>query len=255
MSDIFKEALPFKEMELPPEIQVEEFRKVVSSRRSVRVFDEAPIPESIVNDCLDMALLAPSSSNLQPWEFYWVRTPEKKAKLVEACLSQPAAKTAGELIVVVARTHSWPRMREEMLRIFAEQSEEVPASAKDYYAKLIPFLNRQGPLSLFGLVKRVLFFFRGLATPTPREPVSHSDMKTWAVKSTALAAENLMLAFRAHGYDTCPMEGFDGHRVSRLLNLPHDAAIVMVVGAGKRASGGVYGPRIRFKREWFVKEV
>lgn len=52
-------------------------------------------------------------------------------------------------------------------------------------------------------------------------------MKIWATKSTALAAQNLMLALRAHGYDSCPMEGFDEHRVKKLLNLPGKGLVTM----------------------------
>lgn len=83
----------------PTNIDVENFRKVVESRRSVRKFTDKQIPKAILDDCLDMALLAPNSSNLQPWTFYVVRSPEKKAKLVKACMSQLAAKTAADLIV------------------------------------------------------------------------------------------------------------------------------------------------------------
>ena len=85
--------LPSGEGPLPP-IDWNEFKKVVETRRSVRVFDRTPVPEADVREALDLALLAPNSSNLQPWEFHWVRTPKMRAALVEACLSQPAAKTA-----------------------------------------------------------------------------------------------------------------------------------------------------------------
>ena len=44
-------------------------------------------------------------------------------------------------------------------------------------------------------------------------------MRRGAVKSTALAAQNLMLAFQSHGYATCPMEGFDEVRLR--LSLIH----------------------------------
>lgn len=240
----------------PGDADPQAFRKLVESRRAVRVFDGTGIPEHVVRDCLDLAMLAPSSSNLQPWEFYWVRSPEKKKKLVEACLSQPAARTAAELIVCVARTATWPENRLRMLAHFdAQPAGKVPKAARDYYAKLVPFAYTQGPLGIFGFLKSVFLFFKGIAKPTPREPVSEGDMRLWAAKSTALACENLMLAFRAHGYDTCPMEGLDSWRVSSLLGLPSDARIAMVIGAGQRKPEGVYGPRIRFDRRFFVKEV
>ena len=64
-----------------------------------------------------------------------------------------------------------------------------------------------------------------------------------------------MLSLRAAGYDSCPMEGMDGVRVKKLLNLPSQAEICMVISAGKRAPGGVYGPRIRFDSSYFIHEV
>ena len=75
----------------PKGISAANFRKVVESRRSVRKFTDKPIPKEVLDDCLDMALLAPCSSGLQPWEFYVVKTPVKKAKLVTACLGQLAS--------------------------------------------------------------------------------------------------------------------------------------------------------------------
>jgi nitroreductase len=77
---------------------------VIESRRSVRKFTDKAIPTEVLDACLDLALLAPNSSNLQPWTFYVVQNPAKKKQLVKACLGQLAAKTASELIVCVART-------------------------------------------------------------------------------------------------------------------------------------------------------
>ena len=77
-------------------------------------------------------------------------------------------------------------------------------------------------------------------------------MKIWGHKSTSLACAHFMLAMRAHGFDTCPMEGFDSRRVKRLLGLPRRAQITMVISAGKRAKGGIYGDRFRFDQEKVV---
>lgn len=41
-----------------------EFRKLVEARRSIRKFSDEKIPDHIVEDCIDLALLAPNSSNL-----------------------------------------------------------------------------------------------------------------------------------------------------------------------------------------------
>ena len=234
------------------------FEKIVESRRSIRLFEKEPVPEAVIRHSLDMALLAPNSSNLQCWEFYWVRTPAKKAELVKACLSQAAASTAAELIVCVARTQTWKRVCKDMLFQMDEHRKKgarISKAAQHYYEKLVPIVYTQGPLGLFGLLKRIGFFIVGLRKPIGREPASCHHMDLWAVKSTALGCENLMLALRAHGYDSCPMEGMDSRRVRKLLKLPGDAIVTMVLAVGKRRPEGVTIPRIREERSLHVKEV
>ena len=238
-----------------PEIDAAEFQKVIDSRRSVRVFDGTAIPDEVVTRCLHNGLLAPNSSNLQPWELYRVTDPGKRKELVRACFSQVAARKAAELIVVVAKPGTWRAHAREMYRLFQGLGEGVPRAALDYYGKIVPMAYTLGPLGVLGILKRALYFFIGLGRPMLREPVTKAHLRIWAVKSTALAAENIMLSFRAEGYDTCPMEGYDSKRIRKLLGLRRGALVVMVIAAGRRAPGGVYGPRIRFDPSRFIKTV
>ena len=231
------------------------FEKIVRSRRSTRVYTDEKVPESVIRSCLDLAVLAPNSSNLQPWEFYWVRDPAKKRKLADYCLSQPAATTAQELIVCVARLDTWRRNRALMVQQLESSNLVVPDSVFEYYNRIVPLAYNQGPLNLFGPFKRIMLWLMAIRRPMPRGPASKADMRVWAHKSTALACENLMLALRAHGYDSCPMEGMDETRIRKMLNLPRLAEICMVISAGKRADSGIYGQRIRFDKSMFIFEV
>ncbi len=253
--NIFQEKLDMKYYEDPGSPHPAEFEQVVKTRRSVRVFESEKIPEKIVESCLDMALMAPNSSNLQPWEFFWIKTSAVRNELNKAYLSQPAVTTCSDLIVAVARTKTWDLNRKRMVDALQKQTMPVPKSAMTYYTKLTPFFYTMGPLGILGFLKKILFFFMGLSKPTPREPTSPNDMKIWAIKSTALACENFMLAMRAHGYDTCPMEGVDSTRVRKILSLPRDAEHVMGIACGKRAKNGIYGPQIRFDKNLFIKKV
>ena len=68
--------------------------EVLQFRRSVRVYDkEKPIDPEKVKQCLELATLAPNSSNMQLWEFYQITEPELLAKISKACLGQTAAST------------------------------------------------------------------------------------------------------------------------------------------------------------------
>lgn len=253
--DIFTEIPELDYEEEKVATNPKEFAKVVFSRRSIRVYTDEKIPEEVVSKCIDMALAAPNSSNLQPWEFYRVVDPVRKKLLIEYCMNQPAARTAAELFVAVARRDTWKKHAKQMLEVFSNSGEKIPRSALAYYQKLAPFMYTQGPLGIFGVLKSIGTFVWGLFRPLPREPHSVADMRVWMHKSTALACENLMLALRAHGYDSCPMEGMDSKRIRKLLGLPRQAEITMVISAGKRAKEGVYGPQIRFDKKQFYFEV
>lgn len=255
LAEIFDKVADMGHVEPAIKTSPVEFEKVVRSRRSVRVYDSDPIPEGVIHKCLELAVLAPNSSNLQPWEFYWVRDEIKKIQLVDFCLGQPAAATARELVVCVARLDTWKRNRQLMIEKLESFDQEVPESALQYYKKLVPLAYGQGPWYLLGPFKKLLLAFLAIQKPMPRGPASRSDMRVWAHKSAALACENFMLSLRAFGFDSCPMEGIDESRIRKMLKLPRRAEICMVISAGKRAENGVYGDQIRFDKSLFVFEV
>jgi nitroreductase len=253
-TEIF-EKIPEMEYEEPIiKTSVDEFEKILKNRRSVRVFTSEKVPSEVMEKVLEWGLMAPNSSNLQPWEFYWVQNFQKKSQLIKACFNQPAAKTAQELIVCVARIDKWRNIRNKMLTLF-KQKNNVPSSAHAYYEKLVPLVYSQGPLNLFGYSKKLIISIVGIFRPVPRGPSSKADMFLWASKSTALACQNLMMGFSAYGYDTCPMEGFDANRVKKILGLGRNSEITMIISVGKRDKRGVYGERIRMPKEEFIKKI
>jgi nitroreductase len=259
MSDtnsIFSEIPDFKyDSESLRPVSREAFENILHNRRSVRVYTDEKVPEEVMQKVLDYALMAPNSSNLQPWEFFWVRSAVKKEALVKACFSQPAARTAQEIIVCVAKIKTWPKIRSLMLDQLKDENG-FPKRGTDYYKTLVPLVYTQGYFSILGFLKSVFYFIAGFFRVVPREPVSRNDMKIWATKSTSLAAQNIMMGLAALGYDSCPMEGLDSKRVKKILGLGRNSIIVMAISVGKRdPKKGVYGSRIRMPREEFVKIV
>lgn len=233
---------------------LEAFREVVKSRRSVKRFTNTPIPDEVLQDCLDMAMLAPNSSNLQPWEFYIVKSDDKRQKAIKACLNQNAAKTSQVLIAIVARTDTWQQHAKDVLKYWP--TDPIPNIVTRYYTKLTTANFTLGPLNALAPLKWAGVRISRLTNRATAEThYNQSTIKLWATKSTALAAENLMLAFRAHGFDSCPMEGFDPVAMNKILDLNKHQHIVMMLGAGERAENGIYHPQFRFERERFIKEV
>lgn len=234
-----------------------DFFEVVKKRRSVRKFTNEVVPEAVMKKCLKAAVQAPNSSNLQPWEFYWIRSKEKKEQVVKACFSQNAAKTAKELVVAVARIDTWKRNRDLIIEEYKKQNKLIPL-VNNYYNRLIPFAYYQDRFGIAGIIKRIIFIFInivGYFKPVPRGPIYKHELFETVTKTTALACQNFMMSLVAEGFDSCPMEGFDEKRVKKILKLDWSCNVVMIFGIGKADENGVYGERFRVSDELTIKEV
>lgn len=239
-----------------------EFRESVRTRRSVRKFDpNKKLDSNVVKDCLELATLAPNSSNMQLWEFYHVTSPEKLKKLSSYCFDQNAAKTAQQMVILVTRKDKW----KERLRWHVKQMEQKFGKKKwedyskrerfafTYYKKIVP-VTYADFVGIFGWIKYLSYWVIGVFRPIYRQ-ARHSDMRVVVHKTLALAAQTFMLAMTDSGYDTCPMEGSDTLRIKKMLQLPHGAEINMVIACGVRLPEGVYGDRIRIPFEEVYQEI
>jgi nitroreductase len=239
--------------------EAEIFDEIVNARRSVRIYDDkVPFDPEAVSRSLERSLLAPNSSNLQLWEFYRVRTKEKKEELAKYCLGQKAASTANELIVIVTRKDKW---RERAEYVLNEAKKDFPPTIGrkekliiDYYKKIIPTLYFTDPVDISGRLKKIASLVSGTFQPIPRE-VTATDMRIVVHKSAALAAQTFMLSMKAEGYDSCPMEGFDSIRVKQFLRLPRAAEVCMIISVGTAKPQGVYGRRVRMPKEEVIFEI
>lgn len=227
---------------------------ILQFRRAVRVYDsQKPIDAQVVKKCLELSTLAPTSSNMQLWEFYHIVSPEALKTLASACMGQPAATTAQQMIVFVTRQDKF-RQRAKAALEFEKQNiglnspeDRVLKRMNDqqtYYGKVMPFLYARC-FGLLGLLRKTIVNIVGLFRPVVYQ-VSEKDMSTVVHKSCALAAQTFMIAMANEGYDTCPMEGFDSRRVKKLLHLPCGTEINMVISCGIRdGNKGIRGERFR----------
>lgn len=236
--------------------------EAIAYRRSCRVYKNQPIDTNKVKQCIENATLAPTSSNLQLWEFYHVTNKDTIKKMAHACFNQNAARTAQELVVVVARKDLWKKRSKaniDFLNIafdkpdLEERLQKRKKMALNYYKKLMP-LTYFDVLGIFGMLKYLAFQVVGLFRPIYRQ-ARLSDMRIVAHKSAGLAAQNFMIGMAAIGYDTCPMEGSDTLRVKRILGIPWRAEINMIISCGLRDDKGIYGPRFRVPFEEVYKQI
>jgi nitroreductase len=247
---------------LENQINYKSLEEIIHYRRSVRNYKPTPIDANKVKHCLELAVLAPNSSNMQLWAFYHVVNPALLKELSVACLSQTSATTANQMVVFVTRQDLFRKRAKEMVTLETNNVRKNSPEQKQtkrvkrwemYYGKIIPFLYAR----FFGLLGIFRFLFVnvvGLFRPITYS-VTENDVRVVVHKTCALAAQTFMLAMANEGYDSCPMEGFDGRKVKRLLNLPWGSEVNMVVSCGIRDEGGVWGDRMRVPFDEVYKQV
>ncbi len=226
--------------------------EIINFRRSVRHYKDVSIDADKVRHCLELATLAPNSSNMQLWEFYHVVDTTTLKKLSIACLSQGAAATATQMVVFVTRQDLYRTRAKEMFELESnnvlENSNKLKQEGrikkwKIYYSTVMPFLYSRF-FGIMGLIRTISVNIIGLFRPIIYQ-VSENDMRVVVHKTCALAAQTFMLAMANEQYDTCPMEGFDSRKVKKILKLPYGAEINMVISCGIREEEGIWGDRKR----------
>ncbi|MGH9498630.1 MAG: nitroreductase family protein [Terriglobales bacterium] len=220
---------------------------VILRRRAIKVFEPGPIPPPVREQILEAARLAPSSFNSQPYRFYWVESPLTKKAAAKLCMGQMPAKTASVLVVAVADIGSLSRTNESQLTWMRQAGfSEKKLSDQAFKAKIGKWLFAMGWFGILGALRWSIFRLVSLWKTMGMPPVSRQGLFKWATKNASLACENLMIAAEALGLNSCPMDGFDGRRLSKFLGLsPKYHEIVMVIAIGKKSPQHVDQPQWR----------
>ena len=216
--------------------------QTIEKRRSVRKFSSAKVPEAVIEDTLQMAILAPNSSNIQPWDFHWLREGMKEQAAI-CCLNQVPARTSSDLIVIESNVTKWKRASTPLLEYALRHN--LSKGMISYHQKVLPFVYMTDPIGFIAACKWLFFSFSGLFRPVPRRPMTQRDHDEVALKSAAFAGAYFSLAITANGYSSCVMEGFDEKRLRRLLKLDRRSRIAMVIAVGVEAEDHILTPRIR----------
>ena len=220
----------------------------INFRRSVRKFDpNKEIDTEIVKKCIENGVLAPTSSNLQLWEFYHITNKDLLRKVSKICFDQPAASTAKQIVITLVRRDLWKKRANQNIDFFDSKKQKLSQRqydlTKKYYTKAVPLVYNDF-LGIYSYCKYLLANFLGFFRVIYRQ-LRNSDTRVVAHKSAALASQNFMISMAGFGYDTCPMEGFDSLKLKKLLKLNSKSEINMVIGCGIRLKEGVYGERFR----------
>lgn len=240
------------------------FEEILNFRRAVRNYaqDKELDIEKVVN-CMKLSTLAPTSSNMQLYEFYHITDKETMKKLSAACFHQIATETAKQMVVYVIRPDLYKQRAKQVLDFEidgvmrnspADRRERRIKGKRNYYGKVIPFLYTRF-FGIMGCIRKIIAVTTRLFKPMYTE-VSEQDMRVVMHKSCGLAAQTFMLSMANEGYDTCPLEGFDSKMIKKILNLPHAAEINMLITCGIRnGESGVWGERFRVPFEEVYRKI
>ena len=171
----------------------------IETRRAIKHYDpNHQMSDSEVEKLLSLAVLAPTAFNIQNWRFVVVKDPEQRRKIRAAAWDQAQVTDASLLILLCADLKAWEKAP---ARYWRDAPEEVRNM-------LVPAITQ---------------YYTG------REQVQRDE----AMRSCGLAGQTLMLAAKAMGYDSCPMDGFDFDAVGKIVNLPEDHVISFMIAIGK----------------------
>ncbi len=173
--------------------------EAIYQRRSIKHFDpDHEMPDADVKQLLEAALQSPTSFNIQNWRFIVVRDKERKQKLREAAYFQSQVEEASAVIIMAADLMAWDADPE---RYWVNAPEEVASQ----------LVNMIGP------------FYRN-------NPELQRDE---AMRSVGIAGQTVMLAAKAMGYDSCPMIGFTPEQVAKIIELPDNHVLGLMITVGK----------------------
>jgi nitroreductase len=171
----------------------------IEARRAVKHYDpNHRMTDEEVETLMRLAVLSPTAFNIQNWRFLMVRDPDLRQQVRAAAWDQAQVTDASLLVVLCADLKSWEK---EPSRYW----QNAPQAVQDF---LVPAIDT---------------YYRG------HDQVQRDE----AMRSCGIAAQTLMLAAKAMGYDSCPMDGFDFDAVGKLIHLPEDHVIAMFVAIGK----------------------
>ncbi|MFB6283810.1 MAG: nitroreductase family protein [Halobacteria archaeon] len=173
--------------------------ELARTRRSLHSYTDDELTKDAIMGLFETVRTAPSSFNLQPWEFLTVRSESGKERLKDCAYGQQHVTDASAVVVVLGHLNR---------SSFAERTLEDQVE-KGYRSRE----NADELLDMF-------------------EHEELQDNVEWTVQSCTIAATYLMLAAWNNGIASCPMAGFDPRSVENEFDVPENLHPVLMVTLG-----------------------
>ncbi|MEO7493559.1 MAG: nitroreductase [Massilia sp.] len=205
---------------MPSSEQQRAVDEAIRSRRSVRAFLSTPVARASIEEILGVAARAPSGTNIQPWKVT-VLTGAAKERLSDAilavCQDPAAAARQREEYAYYPRQWTSPyieRRRKLGLDLYAllGLAREDKAGMAAQFARNYRFFD--APVGLIFTIDRAL------------------EQGSWL--DYGMFLQNIMVAARARGLDTCPQAAFTQFHsvIEQQLDLPVTEMVVCGMALG-----------------------
>ncbi|CEG21323.1 Putative NAD(P)H nitroreductase YodC [Planococcus massiliensis] len=182
--------------------------KVMKERKSVRVYDpNFKIEKEELEEMLTLATSAPSSSNLQAWNFIVIQDQEVKKELRAIANNQAQVEQSSAVIAVLGNIDAYKNVE----KIY---TQNVEAGHMDESIKERTVANTYAMY--------------------PNAPVE--ARMNIAAFDAGLVSMQLMLVAKERGYDTIPMGGFDKAKFAERFELPEHLFPIVLIAVGKAAA-------------------
>ncbi len=175
-------------------------KQAIVERRSVKHFDPNHIMTAAeITELMEQVILSPTAFNIQHWRFVQVQDKEKRQQIQQASWGQVQVTEASLLLVLCADLNAWEKQPDRYWQNAPSDVQDfLLAAIEGYYAN------------------------------------HHQAQRDECFRSSSIAAMSIMLMAKELGYDSCPMDGFDFDKVAKIINLPHDHIITMMITIGKK---------------------
>ena len=189
----------------------------IRTRRSIRRFLPTPVAEETVRELLALAARAPSGTNVQPWRAY-VLAGQEKDTLAQAVVAK--YRSSGE------ESKDFEYYPREWLEPWISRRRKVGA---DLYG-LLEITKGDKEKMLAQWTRNYLFFDAPVGLIFTIDRVFGPGM----LLDYGMFMENLMLAARARGLDTCPQAAFADfpETIATTLGLPENERVICGMSLG-----------------------
>lgn len=194
--------------------------QVIRSRRSVRAFLSTPVPRAEIETILDVAARAPSGTNTQPWQVYVLTGARKQA------LSDEIVRTFYDAEAMAEHHEEYDYYPEKWIDPFLARRRKI---GLDLYGLL--GLKRDNPEGMKAQQARNYHYFDA---PVGLVFTMDRVMGRGSLLDYGMFMENIMIAARGRGLDTCAQAAFNQfHKIiARHLGLPPEQKVICSMALG-----------------------